>query len=374
MANIEYRYAYNPKGDRADCIISDELITIDSLKTNDYTYIIPTNSPFFEKGLSVFSITENRLLVFNTDYILTHKFRQACEALHKNIYGSITFLDKNLIGDVKITYSTLGGEFTNRQKEALVKTVYNMTAHRVVDWSDIQDIPISFIPASHTHSPDQIMDMNAVVDSIDNIGDILLGDTRPNHRHSIEQIDNLQSILNLKIDNGNNTVFAPCDPIIAQGGTSVIKLSIPKTNVAICMRMELWLSSQSFNSNLLILALLEPDKQNAMEIKNLKAISDNGLLTASMSGYYIDSVPTFGFKSSDGVWQECIFTIPKVTYTQLAKEHISGVYTIESATSLLGSIVDIDIDVDRGEYQSIVDRLHKVKINTILNEIIYDII
>lgn len=374
MANIEYRYAYNPKGDRADCVVHDELITIDSLKTKDYTYIILSNSPFFEKGLSVFSKALNRLLVFNTDYILTHKFREASEALRKPIYGSITFLDKTLCGDVVVTYSTLGGEFTNRQREALVNVIHNMTAHRVIDWSDIEDIPISFTPTSHTHTPDQIMDMNSVVDAIDNIGDILLGDTRPNHRHAIDQIDQLQSILDTKVDNGNNTVFAPCAPIIASGGTKVINLSLPKTNVAISMKMELWLSSQSVNSNVIVMALLEPDKGDALEIKTLVATSDNGLLTDKLCGYYKQSTPVLGFSASGGLWEECVFTIPTVTYTGLAKEHISGVYSIESATTLLGSVVNIISNVDRKEYQSIIDRLHRVKINTLLNEIVYDII
>lgn len=374
MANIEYRYPYNPKGDRSDCIINDELITIDSLKTKDYTYIILSNSPFFENGLSVFSLQLNRALVLNTDYILTHKFREASEALHKPIYGSITFLDSTLCGDVKVTYSTLGGEFTNRQREALVKIVYSMTAHRIVDWSDIEDIPISFTPSSHTHTPDHIMDMNAVVDAIDNIGDILLGDTRPNHRHTIDQIDNLSSILDTKVDNGNNTVFAPCEPIIAAGGTKAILLSLPKTNVPLWMRMELWISSGAFNTNLMIMALLEPDKNDTLEIKNLVAVSDNVLLTDKICGYYKQSIPVLGFSSTVGLWEQCIFTIPKVTYTALAKEHISGVYSIESATTLVGSIVDIVSNVDRKEYQSINDRLHRVKINTILNEVVYDII
>ena len=374
MATIEYRYPYNPKGDRADCIIHDELITIDSLKNRDYTYIILSNSPFFEKGLSVFSKTLDRLLVLNTDYILTHKFKDASVALHKPIYGSITFLDKSICGDVIVTYSTLGGEFTNRQREALVNVVYNMTAHRVVDWSDIEDIPVSFIPSSHTHTPDQIMDMNGVVDAIDNIGDILLGDTRPNHRHTIDQIDHLQSILDTKVDNGNNTVFAPCAPIIADGGTAVINLSLPKTDTAIFMKMELWLSSQSVNSNVTVMALLEPDQGDSMAIKNVMATSDNGLLTNKLCGYYRQSTPVLGFSASGGLWDACVFTIPTVTYTGLAKEHISGVYSIESATTLMGSVVDIISNVDRKEYQSIHDRLHRVKINTVLNEIVYDII
>ena len=374
MANIEYRYPYNPKGDRSDCIIKDELITIDSLKTKDYTYIILSNSPFFENGLSVFSLQLNRALVLNTDYILTHKFREASEALHKPIYGSITFLDSTLCGDVKITYSTLGGEFTNRQRDALVRVAYSMTAHRVVDWSDIEDIPVSFIPSSHTHTPDQIMNMNSVVNAIDNIGDILLGDTRPNHRHTIDQIDQLQSILDTKVDNGNNTVFAPCEPIIASGGTKVILLSLPKTNASLWMKMDLWISGEALNTNVIIMALLEPDRGDALEIKNLVAVSDNVVLTDKLCGYYKQSTPVLGFSASDGVWRDCVLTIPTVTYTGLAKEHIRGVYSIESATTLLGSIVDIISNVDRKEYHSIIDRLHRVKINTLLNEIVYDII
>lgn len=375
MSKIEFSYPYNPNGDREDCKIRGEICNLTLTNGEDYQFIIPKYSPFFEKGLSVKSLDKNKDLEINVDYILTHKFKSANEYLNQKIFGSITFLDKDLSGEIELSYMTLGGDFTNKDSLALEQLVANLTGHRTVKWEDILDKPVSFPPSPHVHTPGEIMDMNDVIASLDTIAELLRGDTHPDHRHTMDQIDGLLDALETKVDNTKHVVFAPTDPIVVNGMGEVLLLKLPKVLSETAMRLELWINNDTTSSELSIIGLLEPNKVENNPWAGLQVRADNTLFTDSIAGAYLENgFPVLYLHSSNGPWNDVTITIPKTTYSKPVLNNISGNYVYSNGTTLIGKIVDIDHYIYQSQFMIIQNRLHRVKLNTILGETIYDII
>ena len=375
MSSIEFSYPYNPNGDREDCKIRDEICNLTLTNGEDYQFIIPKYSPFFEKGLKVKSLSKNKDLQINVDFILTHKFKSANDYLNQKIFGSITFLDKELTGEIQLTYLTLGGDFTNKDSLALEQLVANLTGHRTVKWEDILDKPITFPPSPHVHTPGEIMDMNDVIASLDTIAELLRGDTYPDHRHTMDQIDGLFDALATKVDNTKHVVFAPTDPVKINGMGEVLLLKLPKVLTETAMRLEIWISNENTSSELVVIGLLEANKTENDPWAGLQVRADNTLFTDSIAGaYLVNGFPVLYLHSVSGSWDNVTITIPKTTYSKSVANNLSGNYTFTNGTTLVGKIVDIDHYIYQSQFLILQNRLHRVKLNTILGETIYDII
>lgn len=155
-----YLYSYDPVGTSPANKITNELHNVappnNVLNAN---FIVPRAAPFFKVGLIVRTgaATNAPQLVEGVDYILTHPFIEAAIVLNKSLFGSIMFLDRQYSGDVYLTYQTIGAGYTLDDYgivESLTNSLYNI---RLVSWTQIEGLPVSYPGMPHTHTNYQDM-------------------------------------------------------------------------------------------------------------------------------------------------------------------------------------------------------------------------
>ena len=134
-------YVFDPTGQLASNLISNENQILTSSNGLDFHFLVPISGPYFEKSLVV-TITDpvtNVLTTLNPgiDYYPSHWFISASRACASNIYGSVTFLDLTLSGIVTFKYQTIGGGWTINSSE--VATILADTLHnpRITAWEEV---------------------------------------------------------------------------------------------------------------------------------------------------------------------------------------------------------------------------------------------
>lgn len=169
-------YPFDPTGTMLANRIPGEQQIISPPNFRDFYFIIPKAAPFFGEGLTItIKDLENKTkpLVEGVDYYLTHRFISASRATAKPIYGSITFLDKELAGVVTVTYQTLGGIWTlseDKILEILSNTVRNP---RITSWDSIAEMPVNFPVIDHEWDLVDMVGASGVVAAIDKITEAL---------------------------------------------------------------------------------------------------------------------------------------------------------------------------------------------------------
>ena len=108
--SITVSYPYDPTGTNVACLIKGERWSLSSIN-NAYRCIIPELAPFFAKDLKVVHITTGKTLRVGVDFYLGHRYKEIEAVASDPIYGSISFLDPSLFGEVELEYRTLGGDY-----------------------------------------------------------------------------------------------------------------------------------------------------------------------------------------------------------------------------------------------------------------------
>lgn len=169
-------YPFNPTGTLAQAPAENH--TVVAAAGSNMSYIVPRAAPFFRSSIKIRNITgvpagsqaTAPLLVEGVDYIVTHRFEEACLGTGKQIYGSISFLNRNFAGQVRIDpYQTLGGNWVYDDYsyvEALTNSLYSI---RTVQWTQIVQYPAAFPPIVHDHEMDDLQGMSEVVAAIENL-------------------------------------------------------------------------------------------------------------------------------------------------------------------------------------------------------------
>lgn len=169
-------YPFNPTGTLAQAPAENH--TVVAAAGTNISYIVPRAAPFFRSSIKIRNITgvpagsqaAAPLLVEGVDYIVTHRFEEACLGTGKQIYGSISFLNRNFAGQVRIDpYQTLGGNWVYDDYsyvEVLTNSLYSI---RTVQWTQIVQYPVAFPPIVHDHEMDDLQGMSEVVAAIENL-------------------------------------------------------------------------------------------------------------------------------------------------------------------------------------------------------------
>lgn len=169
-------YPFNPTGTLAQA--PAEIHTVVAAVGPNMSFIVPRAAPFFRSSIKIRNITgvpaanqaSAPLLVEGVDYIVTHRFEEACLGTGKQIYGSISFLNRNFAGQVRIDpYQTLGGNWVYDDYsyvETLTNSLYSI---RTVQWTQIVQYPAAFPPIVHDHEMDDLVGMSQVVAAIQDL-------------------------------------------------------------------------------------------------------------------------------------------------------------------------------------------------------------
>jgi len=170
------QYVFDPTGTLQANLITNEAASVSAATGQNLSFVVPDAAPFFRRGLVVQKIVGSSSVVMQEgiDYILTHRFIEACNATSKEIFGSIAFLDRTLTANIRLRYQTLGGNWALQDKQ-VVKDVTNQIYNIFnVSWSQIAGMPVTFPPIIHDHGPDDLIGMSDTVNKLEEIRQTLL--------------------------------------------------------------------------------------------------------------------------------------------------------------------------------------------------------
>lgn len=161
---MKYYYDADYTGVAQDNKIVDERHTLTLVNSQSYHFIIPRFAPFFLDSLRLHYYDSNGkvYLVKNVDWSAALLFQGASYVSGQSIYGGITLLNRNISGNVFVSYQTLGGPYTFNSHEItteLADIIYNPGG---VTWEDVLNKPIVFSTVDHKLPFETIVGLNDV--------------------------------------------------------------------------------------------------------------------------------------------------------------------------------------------------------------------
>ena len=200
---MTYAYPYDPNAMNPENIIPDEHHTLNPrvMGSDEFNFIVPRLAPFFRTGLKLYHVGSDTPLIEGVDYVLGHKFEVPDEVTEKDIYGSISFIDIGLRGQVRIgSYRTLGGPFNIDEQEILTILAQESVDPRSVHWNDITTPP-EFPPSPHLDDAEELFGLQALIDELHALHCVLSGGSSNAHTHEMSQINGLLDELTNRVSN-----------------------------------------------------------------------------------------------------------------------------------------------------------------------------
>ena len=153
-------------------LVSNEIHTLTEINTAPYRILIPTFAPFYLDNFTLTHISSTGVstnLIADSDFYLCLPYIGASRSIGKFVYGGITINDSIINGTIKVTYQTIGGDWTADAayvRERLIEKVYNP---RLTIWDIVTDKPDQFPPTAHTQPADTIYGQQELIASLDRI-------------------------------------------------------------------------------------------------------------------------------------------------------------------------------------------------------------
>lgn len=168
----DYLYPFDPTGKLVSNLVSNEPHLLSQTAWSDYFFIVPKFAPYFRKSLKAYG-PSGRLLVEGVDYFCTHWFHAASHQVADGVYGSISFTDRTLAGQAKVTYQTIGGAWAFNDQALLQRLVDSKLNPRITTWEQVVDLPFQFPPIDHEWDVKDLTGMSEVVVAVDRITESL---------------------------------------------------------------------------------------------------------------------------------------------------------------------------------------------------------
>ena len=236
MANEDtISYPFDPTGSNPLNKVINEQHAITPVNFRDYHSVVPRWAPFFAQNLVISFFNPDgstRTLVEGVDYYLGYQFIQASKACAKPVYGSIQFLDTDLQGVLRLTYQTVGGNWTlstQQVAELLANRLYNP---RITSWEQVVERPIDFPVIDHEWDLVDMVGGKEVVESLDNIRDAISSSTGGGLESHIANKSNPHEVTAAQVGLGNVQNFPIATTAQAQAGTNTTTYMTPATTAA----------------------------------------------------------------------------------------------------------------------------------------------
>lgn len=172
-------YPFDPTGKKVSNKIVGEQQVLTASNYRDFHFIVPKLAPFFADSLRItFKDTQGNVRVLSpgVDYLLTHWFIAASRACAAPIYGSISFLDLQLVGTITMDYQTVGDIWV--QDSASIAKILGDRLHnpRTTAWDQVVDLPFSFPVIDHEWDLDDLVGMSDVTAKLTDIANAVRTD------------------------------------------------------------------------------------------------------------------------------------------------------------------------------------------------------
>lgn len=140
-------------------LVANELHTLTEINAAPYRILIPVFAPFYLDNFALMhvdSLGTSTLLVPDVDYYHCLPYISAARSTGKMVYGGVTINNSIVNGTLKITYQTIGGDWTtdgNYIRERLIEKIYNP---RTTVWDVVTDKQTLFPPTDHAQALDTV--------------------------------------------------------------------------------------------------------------------------------------------------------------------------------------------------------------------------
>lgn len=158
-----YVYPFDPTGSLTSNVIPNERHVLSGVTDREFNFIVPTFAPFFHNNFRIRHIGLGRDLVEGVDYHFTHWFHAASHGVGRQLYGSITFIDKQLTGVVELRYQTIGGDWVYDANTILELMANRLTNPRITTWEQVVDLPFQFPVIDHEWDLDDLTGARHIV-------------------------------------------------------------------------------------------------------------------------------------------------------------------------------------------------------------------
>lgn len=167
MADPVVVYPFDPTGQASTNRVTAEEIIVLPPGDRLFHYTMPKLAPFFQAGLTVKLRDMNNNIIpltLGVDYYLGHKFMDASLATMHPIYGSISFLRRDIAGTILIDYQHLGGIWTvstSVMAEILLNKIRNP---RTTAWEQVVERPVDFPVIDHVWNLDDMVGQKEILE------------------------------------------------------------------------------------------------------------------------------------------------------------------------------------------------------------------
>ena len=182
MSTVLPQYPFDPTGQATTNKVT-ETQSIRSRGMFDHYYIVPRLGPFYAdsvklrlypQGANTNNPAGGTPLEEGVHYNFGYHFAYASHTIGLPVYGAITFYDRNLEGQLRMEYQTIGDDWVLDDKlysELLLNIAYNP---RIANWEQVVELPREFPVVNHSFNIDDFVGMTEVVDELDDIEKAIL--------------------------------------------------------------------------------------------------------------------------------------------------------------------------------------------------------
>lgn len=165
-------YPFDPTGLLASNRITNEKHVITASSYRDYHFLVPLCGPLFvDNCIVTLKSLDNtvRTLVEGVDFQFTHWFIGASRGCAKNVYGSISFMNTSLTGEITLAYNTIGGEWTLNTPKLIEILADRLHNPRITSFEQVSGKPNVFPVIDHEWNLVDMVGASEIVEAINRV-------------------------------------------------------------------------------------------------------------------------------------------------------------------------------------------------------------
>lgn len=186
--DLMLQYPYNPTGTDATCVLRERYAL--SSTNNTYRCIVPELAPFFQVGLKVIKHPGAVELREGRDYKLGGRYHEVAAIANSDLYGIIEFIDPEILGEIEIEYSTIGGTFTQANNKLLTYLANYLIDPATTTWESVINKLIDFPMEDHEQHWADFVNKQYIANSIDGIEKAITAKSTQNDTLSVAYLNN----------------------------------------------------------------------------------------------------------------------------------------------------------------------------------------
>lgn len=218
MSNSNIAYPFDPTGAAVTNRVIGENQTISPPQLSDFHFIVPEAAPFFANTMEIVHLNTGRTLVMGVDWFPTHLFHDASLATARQVYGSVTFFDRTLAGAVRMSYQTLGGDWTLSASKILEILSNKLTNPRTTTWEQVADVPYQFPVVDHQWHLDDLVGASELVEVLGRIRDAIYASGEGGLQTHVADQSNPHNVTKLQVGLGDVQNYGVASVAQAQAG------------------------------------------------------------------------------------------------------------------------------------------------------------